>query len=244
VSIVSEGGRASERTLVAASCTEATEAAVAILTAGASATGSGAAGSAAGLGTMSSDERARDEADAGKRALAPSANTLQIHPSLGARIGAEIGALAAVAPLLQIALGLELDRFALLAHAGTTSSVVGEIAGGTAGAEMSLWMGGLSACARMTTSNPSVSGCAGFEAGRLSAHGVGTSQPRAEHALWMAGLAQAVLDWNIASGSVASLGVTGVLPAQRLRVDAGEIEVHRTPPLGIRPWLGIGWRFQ
>jgi hypothetical protein len=252
VSIVSEEGRASERTLSAASCTEATEAAVAILTAGAAA-GSPAMGTANAVSTngnasepsLASDARARREADAaGSRAPAPGANALQIHPLLGARIGAEIGALASIAPLLQIAVGLELDRFALLAHAGTTSSVVGEIAGGTAGAEMSLYSGGLSGCGRATRSNPSVSGCAGFEAGRLAAHGVGTSEPRAEHALWMAGLAQAVLDWNIAGGTLASLGVTGVIPVRRLRVDAGEIEVHRTPAVGVRPWLGLGWRFQ
>lgn len=253
VSIVSEGGRASERTLVAASCTEATEAAVAILTAGAAASTHVASpanrtkseGSAAGAGSLSSDDRAPGEADAAaSHGLASGTNGMQLHPLLGARIGAEIGALASVAPWLQIVAGLELDRFALLGHAGTTSSVVGEIAGGTAGAEMSLWTAGLSACGRVTHSNPSGSGCAGFEAGRLSARGLGTTEPHSEYALWTAGLAQAVLDWNIAAGGVASLGVTGIIPVHRLRVDAGDIEVHRTPVIGVRPWLGIGWRFR
>jgi hypothetical protein len=257
VSIVNEGGRASERTLVAASCTEATEAAVAILTAGAAAGSPSAVGSPASgdsnAGPSAANGEANEAASTGTEqprgaadvpAPRATSHVAQIHPLLGARIGAEIGALASVAPLLQIVAGLELDRFALLGHAGTTSSVVAEIEGGTAGAEMSLFTVGLSACVRATTANPSVSGCAGWEEGRLSARGLGTSEPHTEHTLWMAGLAAAVLDWNIASGGVASFGVTGLIPVRRLRVDAGTIEVHRTPIVGVRPWLGIGWRFQ
>lgn len=108
---------------------------------------------------------------------------------------------------------------------------------------MFLLMGGLMGCYQLTLGNPSASGCAGVELGSLEASG-GTADGKDGRALWSASLGQAALDWNISSASAASLGVTAVLPFRRLHVLLSPEEVHQTPAVALRPWLGLKVRFE
>ena len=109
---------------------------------------------------------------------------------------------------------------------------------------MYLIMSGLTGCWRVTQSNPVVSGCGGLELGSLEASGFGTAERRAGRAFWSAGVAQAALDWHITGVSVISLGVSAVFPFRHLQVALNPEEVHRTPSVAVRPWLGLGLRFR
>jgi hypothetical protein len=252
VTVVTEAGAERERDVVAASCTEATEAAVAILTAGmalddpssAAATGAdGPDGASAGASPATSTS-----ADAGASSIdsasPPDAgDATPVRALVGASVGLDIGTLAAVAPFAQIAGGLEWRRLSVLASAAVTGSVIGELDGTSAGAQMSLLLGGLAACLRATTTNPSVGTCAGLELGSLEARGIGTVDGRGGRAFWSASVARASLDWAV-GGSVVSIGATGVVPFRHLRVISSPEVVHRTPSAAIRPWIGLGLRFE
>jgi hypothetical protein len=67
-------------------------------------------------------------------------------PEIG-YLGVDLGTLAAVAPYAQLAGGLEWGRLSAVASATATGSVIGELDGSSAGAQMSLLMGGVSGCA-------------------------------------------------------------------------------------------------
>jgi hypothetical protein len=163
---------------------------------------------------------------------------------LGARLGADIGTLSAVAPFAEVTGGFELGRFELLGAFGITGKVLDEVRSNGAGAQMSLLMGSLSGCWHVTSGNPVLKGCGGVELGNLEASGVGTAERREGHAFWSAGVAEGALDWHITEASYAALGVSAVLPFRQLHVAMPPAEVHRTPAVAVRPWLGIGLRFR
>jgi hypothetical protein len=169
---------------------------------------------------------------------------MRVRPVFGARVGLDFGTLAAAAPFAQLTAGVELDHFVALGFIGATGRVLGKLDGAQAGAEMFLVMGGLSGCYRITQTNPVVSGCGGVELGSLEASGFGAANGRDGRALWSAGLVQGVLDWYISEASVVSLGVAGVFPFRQLDVVLSPEQVHRTPAVALRPWLGLGLRFQ
>lgn len=255
MSVLTQGGAASERNILAASCTEATEVAVAILTTGVALEGSsgdvgsattsaegpsgaGGAGGGGGAGTPPGSDQNLTSAP-------PSVeSSLQVRPLLGARLGLDVGTLGAVAPFAELDAGVELGRFAALAFVGATGRVLGELEGAAQGAQMFLLMGGLAGCFRVTRPNPVVSGCAGVELGSLEASGFGAASGGDGRAFWSASFGQGVLDWYITEASAASLGVTAVVPFRELQVTSGTDEVHRTPAVAVRPWLGLGLRFQ
>ena len=132
----------------------------------------------------------------------------------------------------------------MLASAAATGQVIGELDGASAGAQMSLLLGGLAACFRATSTQPSVGACAGVELGSLEARGIGTVDGRGGRAFWSASLARASLDWTIGEASVVSIGATGVVPFRHLHVISRPEEVHRTPSVALRPWIGLGLGFE
>lgn len=253
VTLVTQAGVERDRDVVAASCTEATEAAVAILTTGValddpSASTEPRAGPDGAWGEAST--RAVASADAGARSVDAGAappeagDTTPVHALASASVGLDIGTLAAAAPFAQLAGGLEWGRLSVLASAAATGSVIGELDGTSAGAQMALLLGGLAACFRATATNPSIGACAGVELGSLEARGIGTVDSRGGRAFWSASLARAGLDWNVGAASVVSIGATGVVPFRYLHVISSPEEVHRTPSVAIRPWIGLGLRFE
>jgi len=163
---------------------------------------------------------------------------------ISARLGVDVGTLAAPAPFAQITVGVDIERFSLLAYAGSTGRVIGEVRGTGAGAQMFLPMGGLLGCYHFTTDNPSLSGCGGVELGSLEASGIGTADGRARRALWSAGVAQAVLDWHVTAASAVSVGVAGLVPARALHVRLAPVDVHETAAVVLRPWAGLQVRFE
>jgi len=179
---------------------------------------------------------ARQHELAGNRAGTP------VHPRLSAHVGVDIGSLAAPAPFAQIAGGLEWGRFTTLLSTSATGSVIGELDESSAGAQMSLLVGGALACWRVTATNPSLDGCAGVELGSLEARGIGTVDSRSGSSFWSANVARAAVDWNIGPMSVVSFGATGVFPFRHLRVTSNPDQVHRTPNVALRPWIGLGLR--
>jgi hypothetical protein len=263
VTVLSHAGGSSERDVLAASCTEATEAAVAIFATGMAAEEQGSAGGAAAVPGASDSKRAEaveqprplpsdslesvnvapalsDEV----RASSAVAAGPPLRPLLGARLGADLGTLSAVAPFAELTSGLELGRFELLGAFGITGKVLDEARSSGAGAQMFLYMGSLSGCWHVTSGNPVLKGCGGVELGSLQASGVGTAERRDGHAFWSAGVAEGVLDWHISGASYASLGVSAVLPFRQLHVAMPPADLHRTSPVSVRPWLGLGLRFR
>jgi len=270
VTVVTGAGGASERNVLAASCTEAAEAAVAILTAGmapgdaqtpkaASGPASRAPGATSGSqwGTEDearpSPERAQSAAStegltqSDESAATSSAGRdarVPIRPLLGARFGVDFGTLAAAAPFAQVTAGFELGRFVLLGSFGITGKVLEEVRGSGAGAQMSLLMGSLAGCWQIIGSNPVLRGCGGVELGSLEASGFGTAESRSGRAFWSAGVAEGVLDWHITDASFASLGVSAIVPFRQLHVSRAPADLHQTSALAARPWLGLGVRFR
>jgi hypothetical protein len=247
VNVVTQTGIASERSVVAASCTEAAEAAVAILTAGMAAAGAIAEPPAATRDTEVMAARAEPRAEAdrdGVERAERSGPGVPAVPVLSARVGVDFGTLAATAPFAELAGGVELGPFAALGFFGATGSVLGQVDGAAAGAEMFLLMAGFLGCVRMDVSDLVASGCGGVELGRLQARGFGTAEARDQQAFWSSGIAEGVLDWHITETSLLSLGVAAVLPFRHLQVVAGPEPVHRTPSVAARPWLGLGLRFR
>jgi hypothetical protein len=245
VHVVTRAGVAHERTVMAASCTEATEAAVAILSASmAPAEPEPAAPPAVGAASGAGAGGAAPSPDTDGPPLAGSGEGLPVRPVLGARLGLDFGTLARVAPFAQISAGLALGRFVASGFVGATGSVNGEVDSGAAGAQMFLAMAGLEVCLFVTRSNPALSGCGGVELGSLQASGFGTAERRDGRTFWSASLARAALDWHITATSVASLGATLVVPFRELVVLAPPELVHRTAEVAVRPALGLGVQFQ
>jgi hypothetical protein len=146
--------------------------------------------------------------------------------------------------LVEIESGFGLGRFELLGAFGMTGKVLDEVRSSGAGAQMFLLMGSLSGCWQVTTGNPVLKGCAGVELGSLEASGIGTTERRDGHAFWSAGVAGGALDWQLTGASYAALGVSAVLPFRQLHVAMPPADLHRTSPVAVRPWLGVGLRFR
>jgi hypothetical protein len=254
VSVVTPAGAVSERNIVASSCTEAAEAAVAILTVAVApgapssdatvAPSRASSGSRADPGSRPAETPASRAAGAGSDDSENEGRGPPAVPLLAAALGVDLGTLAAPAPFARLAAGVEIGRFAALAVVGATGSVLGELEGGTAGAQMFLVMGGLLGCLRLNAGNPVVSGCAGVEIGSLEARGYGTTDPRDARAFWSASVIQGVLDWDVSSTSRVSLGVTGIVPFRELQVVASTASVHETAPVAVRPGVGVELRFR
>jgi hypothetical protein len=245
VSVEKRGGGRSERSLSAASCTEASEAVVAILS--------------AGMAANLPQERSTSQivATSEPAAVAPRsapvidseprparAGGSEVRPVVAARLGLDLGTLSAAAPFAQLLFGAAVERFAVYGFAGGTGRVLGEVGAG-AGAQMFLLMGGALGCFELTRTTPIAAvGCAGIELGSLEASGYGGTGGRDGRAFWSASLGQGVLDWHITEASVASLGVGAVVPFRRLSVVLSPEEVHRVPVLSGRVWLGLALGFR
>lgn len=242
VSLTADNGEVSERSVSVASCTEAAEVVVAILTAGIAPSTSQRTGSERSA-ESSATASTSVVPDAGGAAHDESAGLVP-RPLLGAEVGVDLGTLPAAAPFAQLVGGVALGSFELLGSFGATGQVLGEAQGSSAGAQMSLLMGSLLGCLRPMESFVSPSVCAGVELGRLGASGFGTSVVRDDARFWSASLARGSLDLRVGESSKLSLGVTAVVPFRHLRVVLVPEEVHRTPTVAVRPWLGLGVRFQ
>jgi len=245
--LVTRSGSSNERSVLGASCTEAAEAAVAILTAG-----------VARSPTDRTDRTDRTEASAPsalpsqvpERGVVPrAASEPQASaprgalPFLGVRLGVDVGSLARVAPWAQLSAGVELGRVSLSGFVGTTGNVSGQLATSAAGAEMFLWAAGPEACVLFGPGALRVSACGGAELGSLEARGFGAAGRRSGRTFWSAGLLRGALDWYIGQTGFLSAGASLVVPFRRLRVVSSPEEVHETGALAVRPWLGIGVRF-
>lgn len=269
VSIAFVNGSASERSVTAASCTEAAEAAVAILVAGiAPETASEAFASAQSASAAPGAAEGSEAPETGSLAAgsdgaragveepmpldvstpAPGSGTPSsgsgVEPVLGAQLGADFGSLARVAPFAQLSAGIEIERFAIAAFIAATGSVDGEADITGAGARMYLLMAGASGCYAAARVNPVLWGCAGLELGSLEASGFGAAGGRDARAFWSAGFVRGALDWNITGAAAASIGLVAAAPFQRLRVVLSPEEVHRAAAVAVRPYVGFGVRFR
>lgn len=157
------------------------------------------------------------------------------------------------APGFGIAFGAELraDHFALRAlgslafdqHASLPSSATTE-----PGADMSLALGSLEACAAPFGSlraRLAASLCGGWELGRLSGTGTGVAEPRSGSQLWSAPRIDAGLGWTLPSTAL-RLGTLLTLAAPLERQDfvlRGLGRVYRPPTLVGRWAIGIDVSF-
>jgi hypothetical protein len=240
--LVSNAGIENERSVLAASCTEAAEAAVAILTAGvARPSSSPRPQPPEARAALQPAPPVRPEHDVPR--AEPEPGRARSLPFVGARLGLDIGSLARPAPLAQLTGGIELGRLALAGVVGATGNVSAELGDSAAGAEMFLVFAGPELCVRLGPAALSVSVCGGAELGSLEARGFGAAQRRTGRTLWSAALVRGGLDWQIGDSGTLSAGVTTLVPLRRLHVISSPEEVHRTALVAVRPWLGVGVRF-
>jgi hypothetical protein len=231
-------GEQSERRVSAASCTEAGEAVVAILTTSIAPASDSAPVPPVVAGPSATSLPTPDQPPP------PERGSVKPEPVLAANLGIDLGSLPQAAPFAQIVGGVALDRFSLLGFVGATSRVVARVPGTSAGADIALYMGGMLGCVEVLRTRVRPVACAGVEAGSLAASGFGTARRRDADAFWSAALARAALELGLGDRSAISLGVTAVVPFRQLRVVLEPEEVHRAPTIAARPWLGLGVRFQ
>jgi hypothetical protein len=236
--VLTHSGVANERSVLGASCTEAAEAAVAILTTGVAQSRPNEA-RAPNVVAVSSDASERDVAPPAPEPVTPSLPL----PFVGVRLGMDVGSLARVAPWAQLAIGVQLGSVSLSGVVGATGNVSQELAGSAAGAEMFLVAAGPEACLHFGPEALGVSACGGAELGSLEARGFGAAERRADRTFWSAATLRGALDWQIGQTGFLSAGASALVPLRRLRVVSSPEEVHRTGALVVRPWLGIGVRF-
>jgi hypothetical protein len=259
--VITQQGTSSERNIAAASCTEATEAAVAILTAGMApgvGTGSGAATTDAGQGGSAAAVVVSVPSPASEASSRPAGTELssdpgspgagdgawRVQPVIGASLGVDWGTLAALAPFARVRVGVEIEQFTVLGFGGAIGRVVGEVDGSGAGAQMYMLMAGLSGCYRLERGHWGASGCGGIELGSLEASGFGTPDERDGSAFWSAALAELALNWRVTDAGLLSLGLSGLVPFRRLQVLMPPAEVHRSAAISLRPWLGLEMQFR
>jgi hypothetical protein len=237
--VVSSSGAENERSLVATTCREASDAAVAIL-----ATSLAAAPPAPPPQppVLAAPSRPRTRS-AQRRTVAVSAPRQNPRPGLGVPlavgVGLEGGTLPRPASFLQMSSGVEMGRLSALAAAGATSPAFASLKDSSAGADVWLVRGSLRGCYRLTASAPTLLGCAGIEAGSLRADGIQLTDHREGGAFWSAGLLAGLLRWHL-SGPLALLtGVEALVPLRQLKVDAGQAIIHRTAPVAGRVSVGL-----
>ena len=244
VVVVGRDGERSERTVVTPTCEQARDAAIIIL-----ATNLVAAESGAGAGAQGSEGQVTPvgpgasavsgELDGGTRSSPTAAATAEdrLSGGIGVAFGVDLATLPRTAACGQIEVSLEHGPVGVAAVALATDRASGDIAPGV-GANVSLAAAGVRGCYRFMASNPAPHGCVGAEAGVLSASGYGGTPSRTDQAAWFAALAEATLRWHVASWVALEVGATGVVPLRTLKVELGSKEVHESPPVGVRAWIG------
>jgi hypothetical protein len=261
VRVVSTSGARRERTLVAATCREAVEAAELIV-----------ATSLSGADLAADSEGASGEADAAPEytpaAAAPQTPTPEVRPprvtqaalaspsepappylrvDLGARIGFETVLFPAPTEIAWLMLGVEYKPIKVELSVGATRSVPGDVREGRS-ATFSLQTAGLVGCYGGSVSAFRLWGCAGAEVGHYEAQGRDPLDSLSNGALWTAALLQGELSWSLTRTFALGAGVQGALAGH-------PIPVGLSAPLGvkndtlftsrgdIRPWLGLEVRF-
>jgi hypothetical protein len=119
-------------------------------------------------------------------------------------------------------------------------------AGTRAGADLSLFVGALSACfVPLGSSEASIAarGCAGWELGRLAGEGTGIERPRRAAELWNAPRLDAGASFALGSGSLRfDAGFTLAVPLERKNFILEDVgSVHRPSALVGRASFGIEW---
>jgi hypothetical protein len=129
-------------------------------------------------------------------------------------------------------MGFDLERLSLRAFAAVTTSATNELEA-VGGAKMSLALGGALACYRLAEWTPNVFGCAGVEAGELTAEGFGAQGAHDESGFWSAGLVAVHASWPL-SPTVALLGgIQGVFPLTPLEVRIGPLSFAQRFPNSV-----------
>jgi hypothetical protein len=107
---------------------------------------------------------------------------------------------------------------------------------------LSLLAAGLRVCYRLFDGTFWAAACAGTEAGRLQAEGIGLVGARRANNLWLAPSAGLELGVSIRGPLEAQLRVEllGPLPRKQYAINETDV-IYRPPPLTPRVYIGLGW---
>jgi hypothetical protein len=238
-------GVQSERTVLAPTCEQAAEAAIAVLVTTLGEPGATASG-APGAQTPpppTQDPAVAPPAGASRAEDVPSAdsprNRAAVEGFAGAAVGVELGTLPKPAVFGQVMGGLALGRFLVRAAGAVALPVSDELTGTQAGADIGFARGTLIGCYRVPWQPGLLGICAGGELGSLSASGFGVENDEPGSALWSAAVIAGVMRVDVAGPFALSAGGELLLPFRSLEVVVRpEAPIHRTPPVTARVWLG------
>jgi len=188
----------------------------------------------------------RPGVDALERSSAPAWS-----PALSLWFLADAGSLERPGAGLALGAGLGHEKLSLRALATVLFEQRATLdAGGApgAGADLGLAAAALSVCSAPFAPGSSwgVTGCAGWELGRLSGEGTGVLRPYAGAALWSAPRVDATLAWALGSTGL-ELGAMLTLAVPLVRDDfvlGGLGNVHRPASVVGRAALGINWTLE
>jgi hypothetical protein len=223
----------SERTVLASSCEQAAEAAVAVLvtTLGEPETAPPAAQPAV-LPPSPAPAPAGVPPSEPPSSAAASRDAARIEGSIGAAFGVELGTLPQPAAFAQLMGGVAWGRLLLRAEGAVALPVSAELEGTGAGAEIGFVRGTLTGCYRAPWTPGLLGACAGFELGSVSAAGFGVENDDPGSALWSAGVLAGVLRVNVAGPFAVSGGAELLVPFRSV-----EIVVRPEPPLHETYWV-------
>jgi hypothetical protein len=245
VLVVGRDGSVNERRLSVASCAEAGDAAIAVLA-------TSLTGKLAAEPTL--EERAPERPFVPLVSARPepprSRRTRQreqqrVEPLTPFRAAANFGfdtsALGSVAPLLELRLGLEGERFGVYGFGDVLRTQTMMLEGGFA--ELGLWTSGVLACYRwLGRRGPAALSsrfCAGGELGRMTAAGGEFSGAREESATWAAARVEADLELGLSRQVSLRAAASGIAQARTLYVAVAPERVYETPAVTGRALLGL-----
>ncbi len=160
---------------------------------------------------------------------------------VSASLGLDTSVLESAAPLIELRLGLEGERFAVHAFGAVLAAQKITLEGGFA--ELGLWSAGVLGCYRWLGAGRAATWssrwCAGGELGRITASGRGFSDARDDAALWAASRAELDVGLRLSRAVVLRAAAGGLAQLRTLYVAVTPERVYETPALTARALLGL-----
>jgi hypothetical protein len=210
----------------------------------------GGVGPAPGAGA----ETAREDPSIAERRDAPAPERAPVSPSDNPALSVLASVVGDSGSLPRAALGFAVGaglRWSALELRGAgiwlpaRYGAVGDLGGGTAGADIGLLAGSTSVCAplRLRAETVELDVCAGGELGRLRATGTGVLRPYRKSRLWSAARLEVAARWAVPATplSLELLG-TALVPLLRDEFILRDIgTVHHAPNVVARAGAGLAW---
>ena len=245
VRVVGRDGSVNERRLAAPTCAEAGDAAIAVLATSLT---------AKPATQLELEERPRERPFVPLVSARPEPTTTKMTREaeqsrvaeltpfrVSGSLGLDTSVLESAAPLIELRLGLEGERFAVYGSGAVLAAQKVTLEGGFA--ELGLWSAGVLGCYRWLGSGRAATWssrwCAGGELGRITASGRGFTDARDDSATWAAFRAELDVGLRLSRAVALRAAAGGLAQVRTLYVAVTPERVYETPALTARALLGL-----